>query len=107
MIDDGTFWIVTILLGIGTWLIRFSFLGMLGDRQLPQWVLVHLRYVGIGVLPALAAPMVVWPPVLDGTVEPLRIVAAGVALYAGWRFGVIAAIVAGMGALWLLQGFAG
>ncbi|MFV0492490.1 MAG: AzlD domain-containing protein [Pseudorhodobacter sp.] len=103
MIDDTIFWIVTILLGIGTWLIRFSFLGFLGGRALPDWVLVHLRYVGIGVLPALAAPLVVWPPTMGGAVDMLRIMAAAIALYAGWRFGVIASIVTGIGSLWFLQ----
>jgi len=107
MIDTGTFWLVTILLGIFTWLIRFSFLGLLGGRELPDWLLVHLRYVGVGVLPAMFMPMILWPAATGGTADPLRLVAAVAALYAGWRFGVIAALVAGMGTLWLLQAVLG
>jgi len=107
MIPDETFWLVTILLGIFTWLIRFSFLGLLGGRELPDWLLVHLRYVGVGVLPAMVVPMVLWPAATGGVADPLRLVAAAAALYAGWRFGVIAALVAGMGMLWLLQAVMG
>lgn len=103
MIPDSTFWIVTVALGIGTFLIRFSFLGFLGGRQLPDWLLVHLRYVGVAVLPALVTPMILWPDSMGGMFDPLRMIAAMVALLAGWRLGVIWAIVAGMGSLWVLQ----
>ncbi|MDH3264650.1 MAG: AzlD domain-containing protein, partial [Paracoccaceae bacterium] len=43
MIAPGVFWTVTILLGVGTFLIRFSFLGILGGRELPEWMRLHLR----------------------------------------------------------------
>ncbi len=103
MIDNTTFWLVTLVLGIGTYLIRFSFLGLLGGRQLPEWLLVHLRYVGVAVLPALVTPMILWPAAAGGQLDPLRMVAAMAALLAGWRLGVIWAICVGMGSLWLLH----
>jgi branched-subunit amino acid transport protein len=103
MIDDSTFWLVTIALGIGTYLIRFSFLGFLGGRQLPDWALVHLRYVAVAVLPALITPMILWPAATGGQFDPLRMIAAATALWAGWRLGVVWAIVLGMGSLWSLQ----
>lgn len=102
MIDNATFWLVTLVLGLGTFLIRFSFLGLLGGRQLPDWALTHLRYVGVAVLPALLTPMVIWPAATGGATDPVRLVAAVAALVAGVRLGVIWAIVAGMGTLWLL-----
>jgi branched-subunit amino acid transport protein len=103
MISDSTFWIVTGVLGIGTYLIRFSFLGLLGGRQLPDWALVHLRYVGVAVLPALVTPMILWPASMGSDFDPLRMTAASIALLAGWRLGVVWAIFAGMGSLWALQ----
>lgn len=103
MIDDGTFWLVTFVLGLGTYLIRFSFLGLLGGRQLPDWLLVHLRYVGVAVLPAMVTPMILWPASAAGQFDPLRMLAAFAALAAGWRFGVIWAISAGLASLWVLQ----
>ncbi len=103
MIDNTTFWLVTLVLGVGTYLIRFSFLGLLGGRQLPDWLLTHLRYVGVAVLPALVTPMILWPASQGGEFDPLRMLAALAALAAGWRLGVIWAIVLGMGSLWILQ----
>lgn len=103
MIDNTTFWIVTLVLGIGTYLIRFSFLGLLGGRTLPGWLLTHLRYVGVAVLPALVTPLILWPASGGGTLDPIRLSAALIALAAGWRFGVVWSIFAGMGSLWLLQ----
>ena len=101
--DSTTFWIVTIILGIGTFLIRFSFLGLLGGRQLPDWALAHLRYVAVAIMPALVTPVILWPAATGGEIEPARLIAAGAAFVAGMRFNVIAAIVAGMGTLWILQ----
>lgn len=106
MIVDATFWTVTALLAVGTFLIRFSFLGMLGDRTLPHWVQVHLRYVGVAVLPAMVVPMVLWPAATGGEVEPVRILAAGIAFVAALRLGVVWAIGGGMGTLWLWQAIA-
>ena len=40
---DGQIWLVIALLGIGTYLVRLSFLGLIGNRQMPDWVLRHLR----------------------------------------------------------------
>ena len=103
MIDDRTFWTLTVLLGIGTFLIRFSFLGLIGNRPLPDWLLLHLRYVAVAVFPALVVPLVVWPAATDGAVDPVRLLAAAAAFAAGWRIGVVSAILVGMGTLWVLQ----
>ena len=103
MISDTAFWLLTLALGAGTFLIRFSFLGLMGGRQLPEWALLHLRYVGVAVFPALVTPQVLWPQALGGETDPLRVIAAVAAFAAGLRFGVFAAILTGMGALWLLQ----
>lgn len=103
MIPVSDFWILTILLGIGTFLIRFSFLGILGGRELPGWLLLHLRYVGVSVFPALVTPLVLWPDATGGTPDPIRLIAAAAAFVAGLRVSVVGAIVAGMGTLYLLQ----
>lgn len=103
MIDTAAFWMLTILLGVGTFLIRFSFLGLLGGRSLPGRVLIYLRYVGAAVFPAMVMPLLVWPESTGGTPDAIRLLAALAALLAGLRFGVIWAIVAGMGTFYLLQ----
>ena len=74
--DKETLWIVIVLLGLGTYLIRFSFLGLLGGMELPAWVLRHLRYVAVAVMPGLIAPLVIWPPATGGETDPARLIAA-------------------------------
>lgn len=103
MISDTTFWILTILLGIGTFLIRFSFLGILGGKQLPDWALLHLKYVGVAVFPALIGPLLIWPGATGGQTDIIRLIAALAALFAGLRFSVIWAIVAGMVTFYALK----
>ncbi|GGE54025.1 AzlD domain-containing protein [Actibacterium pelagium] len=76
-------WMAIAALGLGTFLLRFSFLGILGKRELPDWVLRHLRYTPVAVLPGLIAPLVLWPAATDGQPDPARLLAAGVTLLIG------------------------
>ncbi|SMX45747.1 AzlD domain-containing protein [Actibacterium lipolyticum] len=95
-------WTIIALLGIGTFLIRFSFLGIIGDRELPEWVLRHLRYTPVSVLPALIAPLVLWPEATGGQPDLARILAAAVTLLLGVTTkNVLAAIFGGAGTLYL------
>lgn len=107
MISQQLFWTVTILLGIGTFLIRFSFLGILGDRDIPNWLMAHLRYTAVAVFPALVTPLVLWPEVTGGTFDPARLIAAAAVFLVGLRFNAVFAIVAGMGSLYLLHSLFG
>ncbi|HID66820.1 MAG TPA: AzlD domain-containing protein, partial [Roseibacterium sp.] len=43
----GQIWLIIIVLGLATFAIRFSFLGLIGDRKLPDWMLRHLRYTPV------------------------------------------------------------
>jgi branched-subunit amino acid transport protein len=70
MISDAAFWLLTAGLGSGTFLIRFSFLGLMGGRELPDWALLHRRYVGVAVFPALVTPQVLWPAATGGKPIP-------------------------------------
>jgi branched-subunit amino acid transport protein len=106
MIDRADFWIVTILLGLGTYAIRFSFLGMLGNRVLPLWLVRALRYTAVAIMPALVAPSVLWPAATNGTPDPARLLAAGATVLVGFLTrSMMAAIFAGgatlFAALWL------
>ena len=83
-VSDGEVWLLIVLLGLGTFLIRFSFLGLIGDRKLPPWVLRHLRYTPVAVLPGLVAPLVLWPSATGGDPDPARLLAAGATLAAGY-----------------------
>ncbi|MEM9248973.1 MAG: AzlD domain-containing protein [Pseudomonadota bacterium] len=103
--SDVAIWGIIVALGIGTWLVRFSFLGLIGDRALPPWLLRHLRYTPVAVIPALLAPLIVWPPATGGQTEPARLIAAIVCIVVGlWTRSLVGSIVAGMGTLYAVQG---
>ncbi len=98
--------VVILLIGLGTYLERLSFIGIIGDRQIPDWALVPLRFVAPAVFAALVAPAVL---VDEGSLElsprmnPAA-VATLLALLVAWRTKSVAAtIVVGMSAIWLLQ----
>ncbi len=94
-------WLLIALLGLGTYLIRFSFLGLIGNRKMPDWLLRHLRYTSVAVLPGLVAPLVLWPAATDGSPDPARLAAAAAALGVGYLSkGFIFAFVAGAGTLY-------
>ncbi|MFN3274580.1 MAG: AzlD domain-containing protein [Paracoccus sp. (in: a-proteobacteria)] len=106
--SDLAIWTVIAVLGIGTYLIRWSFLGALGNRPMPGWVLRMLRYTPVAVLPALVAPLVVWPAATDGQLDPARMAAALATLGVGvLTRNVMLAILAGgltlFGLLYLLR----
>ncbi len=103
MIDRGELWFVIIGLGLGSFALRFVFIGLIGDRQMPAWLMRHLRYTAVAVLPALVAPLIVWPAATGGETDPARLVAALVALAIGiiWR-NTLAAIIASFATLYLL-----
>lgn len=108
--STGYIWAVIILLGIGTYLIRFSFLGIIGGKDLPEWVLRHLRYTAVAVLPGLVAPLVLWPEATGGQVDPARLSAALVTFGIGLLTrNVIAAIALGgatlFGMIWMLGAY--
>lgn len=94
--SDAVIWLVIVVLGIGTFLIRWSFLGALGNRDLPAWMMRMLRYTPVAVLPALVAPLVVWPAATGGQPDPARMAAAIVTIATGlWTKSMMLAILAG------------
>lgn len=104
--SEAQIWGIIIALGIGTFLIRFSFLGLIGDRQLPEWVLRHLRYTTVAILPGLVAPLVLWPDATDGTIDPVRISAACVTLATAYLLkATVRAMLAGSATFFALSYF--
>lgn len=96
MIDPLTLWTVIIGLGLGSFFLRFMFTGLVGNRAMPAWLLRHLRYTAVAILPALVAPQVLWPPATGGEMDPPRLAAAIAALTIGLMTkNVLAAMIAG------------
>jgi branched-subunit amino acid transport protein len=104
--DQGTIWIVIIGMALGSFGLRFAFLGLIGDRPLPPWLLRHLRYTAVAILPALVVPLVVWPSATGGEMDAPRLMAALMTVAVGIvTKNVIAAMLTGaatlMGMLYL------
>ncbi len=96
MIDLSNLWVIIFALGIGSFVLRFTFLGLVGNRPLPAWLMRHLRYTAVAILPALIAPAILWPPATGGDTDPARLAAAAMTLGIGmWTKNINYAIVAG------------
>ncbi|MEM6728036.1 MAG: AzlD domain-containing protein [Pseudomonadota bacterium] len=94
-------WLVIVGLGLGSFGLRISFLGLIGDRNLPPWVLRHLRYTAVAMLPGLVAPAVIWPEATGGDLDPARLSAAVVTCVAGYLSrNVMIAVIAGAATLY-------
>ncbi|HEX9858889.1 MAG TPA: AzlD domain-containing protein [Paracoccaceae bacterium] len=104
MIEDPVrLWTVIVVLGVGTFLIRFSFLGLVGDRPLPAWAQRLLSYTPMAVIPGLVAPAVLWPAATEGQTDPARLAAALATIAVGaLTRNVLAAMLAGAAALYSL-----
>lgn len=101
--DTATVWMVILVLGAGTYLLRYSFLGAIGQRSMPDWVLRLLRYTPVAVLPGLVAPLVIWPAATGGSFDLPRAGAAAATLVLGLLTrNTLAAIFGGAITLYLL-----
>lgn len=94
-VDKTLLWTVMPALAAGTYLLRFSFLGILGRATLPVWLQRVLRYTAVAVLPGLVAPGVLWPAATGGDPDPARLLAAVATVVAGVMF---RSMLAGIGA---------
>jgi branched-subunit amino acid transport protein len=100
----NTFAAVTAVLSVGmiTYVSRAGLIVFLADRQLPANITRALRYVGPAVLSALTVNLIAGGQGIDG-VEFVEVAAIGVAVaVAALARNLIAALGAGMAALWLL-----
>lgn len=98
-------WLVIYLGGLLTYLTRLSFILLLGQWEIPDWLLRLLRYVPPAVLSAIIFPELLMP---GGTfnLSPgnLRLVAGLVAGLVAWRTrNALLTIVTGMLVLLVLQ----
>ena len=100
-VDPVTMWTIIVGLAVGSYTLRFVFIGFVGDRPMPPWLLRHLRYTAVAILPALIAPLVVWPSATAGQPDAPRMAAAAVALTVGRvTKNVLAAIFTGAATLY-------
>ncbi|SPF77573.1 AzlD domain-containing protein [Pseudoprimorskyibacter insulae] len=99
MISPDIIWPVIFILGIGSFTLRFAFLGLLANRDLPNWLLKPLRYTAVSILPAMVAPIVLWGH--EDGIDTLQIIAALAALATGMATrNVLVALIVGAALYW-------
>ncbi|WP_338669239.1 AzlD domain-containing protein [Pseudodesulfovibrio methanolicus] len=104
MTDSEYYWLVALLLGLGTFLIRFSFILVVDRVTFPEAVVRMLRFIPASVLPAIIVPAVLLHGTDGGPVGLARPVAALVAVLAARKTrNILVTILSGMATLWLLR----
>ena len=97
-------WLALLAIGLGTFLIRFSFIWLFGRGTVRPEVQRVLRFVPPAVLAALVVPGLVFPPQAAFSFQNPRLWAGLIATLVAWRSrSVLATLAAGMGSLWLLS----
>ncbi|ELZ90011.1 AzlD domain-containing protein [Haloferax sulfurifontis] len=104
--DSATVWLVIVLAGVLTFAIRGSFIYLFGRiDDVPPAVESALEYVPAAVFAALVFPALLAPAGdLAVSVGNEKLVAGALAALAAWYTErVLATILVGMGALWVLR----
>lgn len=103
--SSATIWLTVLGVGLGTYLLRLSFIPLWQKLSIPPLVHQALAYVPTAVLAALVLPALVRPEgVIDLGPDNLRLLAGGLAAAVAWfSRNVLLTLATGMGVLWLLQ----
>jgi branched-subunit amino acid transport protein len=98
-------WLLLGAMGLVTFLIRLSAIGLLGGTEMPPLVRRALRFVPPAVLSAIIFPELLRPGgTLDISLGNLRLLAGLLAALVAWRTkNVVLTIAVGMAVLWILQ----
>lgn len=96
-------WLILVVAGLLTYLIRLTFIALLGKWTPPSWLNRALRFVPPAVLTAIIFPELLIRGEAFSPVNP-RLLAGVVAAWIAWRTkNVILTIAAGMAVLILVQ----
>lgn len=98
-------WLIVLLVGLGTYVTRLSFIGILGDKEIPTYIERPLRLVAPAAIAAIAIPELVAPAgTVDVSFDNLRLFAGLIAIVVAWKTRSIGwTIASGMTSLWLLD----
>jgi branched-subunit amino acid transport protein len=103
------FWILIVVLALGTWAMRSLPIMLHGHVPHPPWLERLLRHVPVAALTAIVVPAALYTHVGDVYhLAPARIVASAVALVIALRTkNVLATLAVGMVVLWVAQSVLG
>jgi branched-subunit amino acid transport protein len=102
-------WLVVIVAGALTFLIRLSFISLPANWEMPHWAQRALSFVPPAVMTAIVFPeLLVRDAHLAVNPDNHRLIAGVIAILVAWRFKkIMPTIIVGMAALWLLQHYSG
>lgn len=106
MNGDLTFYIVLAVVGVGTFLIRLSFLQFLAGRELSEKLRLLFSFIPAATLSAIVFPAVLnTGGSLNISFDNHRLIAILVAVLVAWKTrSTLAVLGTGMAVLWLLDG---
>lgn len=98
-------WLTVAGIGLGTYLLRLSFIALWQKLRVPELMNRALEYVPSAVLAALVLPALLRPEgFIDPAIDNLRLVAGVLAAAVAWYSrSVLLTLATGMGMLWLLE----
>jgi branched-subunit amino acid transport protein len=104
-VSEPQIYLLVLAAGFGTYLIRLSFLLILGNREVSPVIRQALEYIPPAAFAALTLPAVLSPAgVVDLSLENLRLVAAVAAMLVGlWTRSITWVLASGLIALWALK----
>ena len=101
--DNTSLWMMILAAGVGTFLLRLSFIAVFSSREPARWLKKALRFVPASVLSALVAPAVILGGGAGFHWGNERMWAGALAALVAWRTrSVLLTIFTGMAALWFM-----
>ena len=98
-------WLIIIAMGLVTYAIRLSLIGVIKQLTLPPLVMRGLRFVPPAVLSAIILPEVLQPAGhIDVSLANPRLLAGIIAALVAWRTkNIVATVLAGLAVVWIIQ----
>lgn len=83
--SQSEIWLIIGAIAVGTFAIRFSFLGLIGAGAIHPLIERMLRFTPVAVLPGMVAPLVLWPTSAGGVPTVFHFLAAAAALGVAYK----------------------
>ena len=98
-------WLIILGMGLVTYAVRLSLIGVIKQLTLPPLVMRALRFVPPAVLSAIILPELLRPAGrIDLTLANPRLLAGIIAALVAWRTrNIVATVVVGLAVVWIIQ----
>lgn len=96
--------LIIITIGIGTFLLRFSFIYLHGRFKLPSWLEDAMKYIPTAILSALIFPAIILKEdFIWISIKNPRLIAGTIAMFIAWKTkNLLLTTAVGLGIFWLM-----